>query len=152
MYAIRSYYEETLVEIHLTSLSSTSVYELVKDTYFCNDEDCRRLTDLVLLKTNGNPYYVIEFLSSLYANKQAVFNNNSGLWILDFKSIIKAKVTENVVELISDRFMLLSPDLQDVLHYASCMGIVITSYSIHYTKLYDFTIRPGDLFPDWNRK
>jgi predicted ATPase len=45
------------------------VNQLISETLKCSPDRARPLAELVLLKTGGNPFFVNEFLKSLYTEK-----------------------------------------------------------------------------------
>ncbi|HEY9600216.1 MAG TPA: AAA family ATPase [Allocoleopsis sp.] len=59
--------------INLGSLDLSNVNQLIVDTLHSEPETTRPLAELVLAKTNGNPFFINEFLKSLYSEKLLTF-------------------------------------------------------------------------------
>jgi serine/threonine protein kinase len=61
--------------IFLTPLDLPTVIQLIADTLDCSEERATPLAELVLFKTGGNPFFMNEFLKSLYTEKLLEFNS-----------------------------------------------------------------------------
>ena len=70
----------TMENILLNNLAIYQIEVLIKDTINLEDENNKKLAKLVHTKTNGNPFFVKEFLQSLYENKILVFNKIETKW------------------------------------------------------------------------
>jgi serine/threonine protein kinase len=103
-------------ETHLGPLPREAVLRLIGDTLRAEPERIEALCELVLQRTRGNPFFVTQFLTTLY--KEGVFNFDavSGQWQWDMSAIQAMGITDNVVELMADRVRTLSPEGQFVLH------------------------------------
>lgn len=108
--------------ITLPPLEESHLRELVTDTLNCQPGEAKELTGLVLKKTGGNPFFVNEFLKTLYQEHLITFNGQDQRWDWDLKKIEEQKITDNVVDLISNRIQKLSPQTQEVLKLAACLG------------------------------
>ncbi len=108
--------------INIGALDKTAVQELFTDSFSLNSVDTDQLARLCQSKTDGNPFFIHEFLQNLYRNELLYFNIEIGKWILEFDKIEQSDVTENVAEFISNRFNDLSPENQQILKYAACIG------------------------------
>ncbi|MEW6496760.1 MAG: AAA family ATPase, partial [Cyanobacteriota bacterium] len=60
--------------INLGPLDLSNVNQLIADTLHSEPETTRPLAELVMTKTNGNPFFINEFLKSLYSEKLLTFN------------------------------------------------------------------------------
>ncbi|MFK7904305.1 MAG: AAA family ATPase, partial [Chitinophagales bacterium] len=122
-------------EIFLKPLSLEHIGQLITETLHANKEECKTLIELVHNKTNGNPFFVIQFLQSLYDEGLLRFkflqtdsinaqNSSSQLykWEWNMSAIRQRNITDNVVHLLSDRIKKLLPSTQQVLQFAACIG------------------------------
>jgi predicted ATPase/signal transduction histidine kinase len=112
----------TVHRIVLQPLGFANVCQLLVETLNCTLERTKPLADLVLTKTNGNPFFINEFLKSLYTEELLRFDFQSGRWRWDIGKIQARNITDNVVELMSDKLQKLTPRTQQVLRLAACIG------------------------------
>ncbi|MGH7886107.1 MAG: sigma 54-interacting transcriptional regulator, partial [Thermodesulfobacteriota bacterium] len=108
--------------IVLKSLTLTNVNQLIADTLKCETEKSIPLAELILQKTDGNPFFVTQFLKSLYYKSLISFDHQTRNWIFDLKHIRVMDITDNVVALMAEKIRQLSTDTVDVLKLAACIG------------------------------
>ncbi|NER79620.1 MAG: serine/threonine-protein kinase PknK, partial [Leptolyngbya sp. SIO1D8] len=112
-----------LQTIHLTPLQLSDVQQFLQDTFLT--QDAARLLPLVELlkeKTGGNPFFMGEFLKSLYTDGHIHFDLHQGTWGWDLERIQAAQMTNNVVELMAGKIQRLSETSQQALKLAACVG------------------------------
>ncbi|MBI9061310.1 MAG: AAA family ATPase [Marinilabiliaceae bacterium] len=110
------------VEIKVEALNVQDVRDLVADSFACSRSDVNKLAAISIQKTNGNPFFLIEFLSNLYPLKMVSFDTSLGQWVFNYDEIKRTEVTDNVVDLISQRLEALDEETQEILKLASCLG------------------------------
>ncbi|RCJ26521.1 serine/threonine protein kinase [Nostoc sp. ATCC 43529] len=108
--------------IVLQPLDISHIKQLVNDTLHICLEKSQELADLVLHKTQGNPFFVTQLLKSLYQENLLFFNFDTGCWEWDIKLIQDIDITDNVVELMLNQIQKLLPATQKVLKLAACIG------------------------------
>lgn len=108
--------------ITLAPLSLTHLNQLMTDTLQHSTAELTPLAELVLQKTEGNPFFVNEFLKSLHNEKLLEFNEASRLWEWDMDQIEAQDLTDNVIELLIVRLQKLSDATQECLQLAACVG------------------------------
>src|SRR5690606_25931079 len=97
--------------------------QLVADTLQQEPEQVRRLAELVLAKTQGNPFFVGQFLDKLQHDGLIARDaHGGGAWTWDIPRIEAAGITDNVVELLTDKVRRLPESSQDALRVAACVG------------------------------
>lgn len=109
-------------ELQVTPLQTTAVGELVSNTLHCEVEEASELTDLVMKKTGGNPFFVKQFLQSLYAGHLLKFDYSQGAWSFDLDKIAEVEVSDNVIEFMLAKIKMLPESTQELLKSASCIG------------------------------
>ncbi len=109
-------------EIHLTALNLEQVTELVADTLHSDRSTVLPLAELVTGKTEGNPFFVNEFLKTLYQEKLLHFNSERIAWQWTLAEIQALDITDNVVELMIGKLQKLPPESQQVLQLVACVG------------------------------
>jgi predicted ATPase/signal transduction histidine kinase len=117
-------------EIELLPLERLDVYSLLADTLKCDREEIVPIAELILQKTAGNPFFINEFLKSLYAEGSIYFDLEHGTWRWNLTQIQSVSFTDNVVELMSDKIRKLSPDSQKIVQIAACIGNYFDSQTL----------------------
>jgi predicted ATPase/signal transduction histidine kinase len=116
-------FQSQAVPIHqvtLKPLSSHHVTQLISDTL--RKQEVSPLADLIMRKTDGNPFFVNEFLKTLYQNELLWFDFYKNSWQWNFREIETLNITDNVVELLVDRLRKLPNATQQVVQFAACVG------------------------------
>ncbi len=139
--------DRSVEEITLHQLSFEDLNQLVADTLLSEPSDDVRLSELVLNKTGGNPFFVNEFLKSLYQRKLIVFDYTSDKWIWNIDEILNLDITDNVVELMIGKIKQLDENAQLLCMYASCIGDKFDLQTLSH--IYEKSIREtaADLWP-----
>ncbi|MDJ0991406.1 MAG: AAA family ATPase [Desulfobacterales bacterium] len=106
----------------LTNLTVASMGELLMDTLLCDDQEVQPLARLVHAKTGGNPFFTHQTLYSLEGERIIRFNAQKQRWQWDLGALRDAEITANVVDLLLRRLDKLSPESQNVLKLAACIG------------------------------
>jgi len=83
------------------------------------------LASLAFTKTQGNPYYLREFLNRLHDQKTCWFDLDQGNWRWDIAKVAQHKITDNVVAQVIASISDLPPVNQQVVQYAACLGNTI---------------------------
>ncbi|GAB4181838.1 MAG: hypothetical protein Fur006_17160 [Coleofasciculaceae cyanobacterium] len=108
--------------LSLSSLNLNQVNEFLADTLKTERSHTQRLAELIWEKTQGNPFFIKEFLKSLYTEQLLKFDRNAGAWSWDLEQIITRSITDNVVDLMTEKIQRLSESVQKVLQLAACIG------------------------------
>ncbi len=132
--------------ITLAPLALEPISQLIADTLHSDIASVKPLAELVVQKTEGNPFFVNEFLKTLYAENLLMFNSpvssltkeglqeeslnslpcqeraRGRLWQWDVNQIEAMGITDNVVELMIGKVKKLPESTQHVLRLAACVG------------------------------
>jgi diguanylate cyclase (GGDEF)-like protein len=117
--------------IHIKPLNLIHVNQLIADTLKCKSYKTKLLAELVYNKTQGNPFFMNEFLKSLYKEKLVSFHpRKSPLtnriieihWRWNLEKINRKDITDNVVEFMASKIKKLPDETQIILQFAACMG------------------------------
>ncbi len=112
----------TIERVFLSPLDLTTVSHLIGDALKTTPEKVTSLAKLVLLKTGGNPFFLNEFLRSLYTEDLLQFNRTSLSWDWDLDDIEKRGFTDNVVELMIGKIKRLPLETQNILKIGAAIG------------------------------
>ncbi|MFW9265249.1 ATP-binding protein, partial [Nostoc sp. CALU 546] len=118
---VRQYGART-TEILLTPLNPIYVNQLIADTLHSSAEQVETLAQLIIRKTDGNPFFVNEFLKTLHQENLLNFNRQDGVWQWEIAEIEAQGITDNIVNLMIERMQKLPLATQQVLKLASCIG------------------------------
>src|SRR5262249_56034606 len=89
-----------VAEITLAPLAPEHLRQLVADALRCEAPRSAPLAALVHEKTGGNPFFAIQFISSLAEEGLLTFAHDAGSWSWDLDRIHAKRYTDNVVELV----------------------------------------------------
>ncbi|WP_408350710.1 trifunctional serine/threonine-protein kinase/ATP-binding protein/sensor histidine kinase [Paraburkholderia sp. RL17-337-BIB-A] len=111
-----------VTDLKLAPLSVVQLNQLVADTLHASPVVCEPLTRLVYERTEGNPFFFIQFLDSL--NKEGLLRHDMRHWAWQWDlDQIKAKdFADNVVDLVIGKLRQLSAPAQEALQLAACLG------------------------------
>src|SRR6202012_5288721 len=96
--------------------------QLVADALRCELERAAPLAELVHVKTGGNPFFAIQFLSSLVEERLLTFDDDGARWSWDIDRIHAKGYTDNVVDLMVAKLSRLPVGTQHVLQQLACLG------------------------------
>ena len=110
---------EHIKKIKVSNLDTESILDLLKDSFHIPKENLSNFSEIIKLKTDGNPFFIKEFLKSLYQNEIIYFKEG---WNIDFEKGKDTKFTDNVIDIILNNIKKIQPDYLIVLKLASCIG------------------------------
>ncbi|WDD36224.1 AAA family ATPase (plasmid) [Nostoc sp. UHCC 0926] len=111
-----------LQEMILTPLTLKPLSQLIAETLYRNADIVCPLAELVLRKTEGNPFFVNEFLEMLYSENLLSFDAQHLSWQWNIAQIQAQDITDNVVELMLHKLKKLPEVTQQILRLAACVG------------------------------
>ena len=112
----------TVEELLLKPLAAPHITQLLTDTFNCESSQAEPLADLLLQKSQGNPFFLTQLLKVLHQDNLLTFNYRLGLWQWDLNKIESQAITDNVVDLMVNKIQRLSEPTQQVLQLAACVG------------------------------
>ncbi len=120
-----SYFEHNganVSHLGLDALSHTDVTHLLADTLDAPKDKVSGLAKVAIRKTNGNPFFIKEFISASYQNGLIEFDLDNYKWIWNAKKIDEMDITDNVVDLLKQRMKSLPGSTVEILNKAACVG------------------------------
>ena len=116
--------------IELTPLNEESICQLLSDTLNRDLKSVEELAKIISKKTQGNPFFVNEFLLTLYQENLLFFRRNdssfssveSHYWDWNINEIEGIKIPDNVLDLMIAKLKKLPQKTQDILQFAACLG------------------------------
>lgn len=113
-----------ITKIVLKPLDLVWVNQLICETLNCEKEKSLPLAQLCIRKTDGNPFFLRQFLYNLHKDNLIEFEVSVNTWKWDIDKIEKAGVTENILDMMVYNIHRLPPVTQNVLKLAACIGNV----------------------------
>ncbi|TDG04580.1 PAS domain S-box protein [Paraburkholderia guartelaensis] len=111
-----------VTEIALAPLGHVHLRQLIADALRCEPARAAPLAELVHQKTGGNPFFAIQFLSSLADEGMLLFDHDAGRWCWDLERIRAKGYTDNVIDLMVGKLTRLPGDTQQALQQLACLG------------------------------
>ncbi len=112
----------TVNTITLTPLSEPDLNRLVADTLNCELSLAEPLTKLVYQKTQGNPFFVSQFLKALHDDKLISFDWESRYWQSDIAQVKALAITNDVVDFMALQLQKLPIETQRIVKLSACIG------------------------------
>jgi PAS domain S-box-containing protein len=112
----------TVQEIVLASLARDDLEQLIADSLHCEPARVKPLVEMVHEKTGGNPFFAIQFVSSLAEEGLLNFDHANGRWSWDLDRIHAKGYTDNVADLMVGKLNRLPVGTQSALQQLACMG------------------------------
>ncbi|WP_051677557.1 AAA family ATPase [Bradyrhizobium sp. URHD0069] len=109
-------------EISLAPLAHEHLGQLIADTLRCEPESVALLAQLVHQKTDGNPFFAIQFISALAEEGLLRFYHDVAGWRWDIDRLHAKGYTDNVVDLMVGKLTRLPIQTQAALQYFACLG------------------------------
>jgi predicted ATPase/class 3 adenylate cyclase/tRNA A-37 threonylcarbamoyl transferase component Bud32 len=107
--------------VSLGNLARADVAQFVADTLRTAPEEIDELAGLCFEKTQGNPFFLNQFLAGLYEAGLLRLAPGRG-WSFDVAEIERRNITDNVVEFLVERIRGISLATQETLQIAACIG------------------------------
>jgi predicted ATPase/signal transduction histidine kinase len=111
--------------LSLPPLNQAHIQQLLTETLHYDRAQSESLAipaALCLEKTQGNPFFLNQFLHTLVQAQQIFFNRTTGHWQWDIHDLHQTQIADDIVELMADKIRTLPPDTQTVIQLAACIG------------------------------
>lgn len=112
----------TVRQIVLAPLASADLQQLISESLRCEMEGSAPLAQLAHEKTAGNPFFAIQFLSSLAEDRLLMFDHAAARWSWDLNRIHAKGYTDNVVDLMVAKLHRLPAETLAALQHLACLG------------------------------
>ena len=109
-------------EIVLAPLGTGHLAEMIVDSLHCKPQQAALFAQLLHEKTNGNPFFVVQFLYALVEEQLLRFDYNARRWRWDVNRIRGKGYTDNVVELMVGKLNRLPIQTQKAVQELACLG------------------------------
>ncbi|MED5618448.1 AAA family ATPase [Ideonella sp. BN130291] len=111
-----------VLRLPLVALRPEHVEALVAESLHTTPSQARALAELVRQRTNGNPFFVLQFLAELRAEGLVRYDRARLGWTWDLERIRARNLADDVEHLVSRRLRRLPEPVRRVLQHAACLG------------------------------
>ena len=111
-----------LEELTLQPLGSASVVRLLADALDLQTHQVEELADALLRKTQGNPFFLAQFLTELHTEGLLRFDEAALRWSWDMPGIEGRLVADNVVDLVTNKLRRMPVATQQIVTLAAAIG------------------------------
>jgi len=108
--------------VSLQPLNKTDITHLIIDACRCDSDYAQPLTQLVYEKTQGNPFFIHQFLQQASEEELFQYDFNQEHWSYAIEPMQQLAASANVLDFMAARLRRLEPELVHVLTLASCLG------------------------------
>ena len=112
---------DQIVEITIGPLGTPHVAQLIRDSCLAID-DADALASLVVRKTEGNPFYVRQFLQAMRKQGDLYYDAAAGTWRWKPEAIRLHDAADNVAEFMLQRLSRFSAATQEAMKVGACIG------------------------------
>ena len=112
----------SMTQMSLHNLAEKDICTLISDTLQRPVHECIPLAKMTDSKTSGNPFFVKQFLQTLWDEQAIFFDDATHRWQWDEARIWSLNITDNVVEFMISKLRRLPVVTQEALKLAACIG------------------------------
>ncbi|QEQ96296.1 AAA family ATPase [Neptunomonas concharum] len=106
--------------VKVEPLTKQDTQQFISDALSHPFEACEPLARISFEKTQGNPFFLNQFLQGLYEEKLIFLEGNR--WVWSEEAIRDCEISDNVIDFMVDKIQRLSPQTQAVIQLAACIG------------------------------
>ncbi|ETR74044.1 MAG: PAS sensor protein [Candidatus Magnetoglobus multicellularis str. Araruama] len=114
--------DRSIEEINLQPLNLADIQSFLAGTLEMQESEVLNLAKIIKEKTNGNPFFMREFLAKLHEDRLLVYDHDSGQWQWDLNIISGQTITENVVDFMTETIQKMDHSTRSILQWAACLG------------------------------
>jgi len=117
--------ERRAVPVHtvrVAPLGWSDITQLISDSFNVDGDTAAPLAETIREKTDGNPFFIRQFLQKLQADGLFSFDGARGTFHCDLAAIRSLAITENVADLIAQKIGRLDPATQRIVSFGAAIG------------------------------
>jgi len=112
----------TVERVMLGKISVQDLTELIADALQSDTDKVSPLAKMIHKKTEGNPFYAVQFLQMLYQEKLLFFDREKSCWSFDLVKVTMRDYGKDIVELLLTKSKSLPAPTRKILQRAACLG------------------------------
>ncbi len=110
------------VHTHFLNPLQAIHYQQILQHHLGHIDNLSGLTQLCYKKTQGNPFFLKHYLSTLQQQQYLYFHSDNYLWQWDAEKIKQQLLPDNITTLMQYKLQLLPPQTRKLLSFAACIG------------------------------
>lgn len=114
--------QANIQQISLAGLTFDSVTQMIADALRCSTDSVTELTDVVYSKTNGNPFYLKQFIKLCCRKEYIFFDCATKAWKWSIENIKTCPAEENVVDFLVRNIDQVPSETTRLLSLGACIG------------------------------
>jgi predicted ATPase/tRNA A-37 threonylcarbamoyl transferase component Bud32 len=111
-----------ITDLTVQPLALPHITQMLVDALLCSAKSVGELASVLLDKTRGNPFFISQFLTTLYRDKLLCYSHEQQSWQWDLKQLSGRLATDNVVDFMLSQLHELPASTQEMLRFAACIG------------------------------
>ncbi|MDP3844475.1 MAG: EAL domain-containing protein [Oxalobacteraceae bacterium] len=111
-----------IAQIVLGPLTDDDLAAFIGDMLHCKHDQAAPLARLIRQKTAGNPFFVIQFISTLVEERLISFDTGARVWRWEMAEIRDRHYTDNAVDLMIGKLSKLADATLETLKRLACLG------------------------------
>ncbi len=119
-------------KVSLTGLDRDDLNTMISDALCLYPRICDSLSEVLMQKTKGNPFFVLEFIKSSKDRDLLKYNFLQKRWVWDEDILRAEEITDNVLHLLSSKMNGLPNNVQLLLEVMACFGTRTSETVIDY--------------------
>ncbi|MCA8933471.1 MAG: AAA family ATPase [Rhodospirillaceae bacterium] len=112
----------SLTQLEVSPLEPPEIAAFLADTLHVDRTEVTDLAEACSAKTLGNPFFLTQFLRTLYRRHCLAFDQRQGRWTWSRDRIADVAAADNVIDLMVTRFHDLPEPTRNLLKIAACIG------------------------------
>lgn len=108
--------------VHLGPLNEQGMRSLINDVMALSNDDLNSLLGVIKEKTASNPFFVLQFINFLMSNNCISYQEDKFKWQVNFSCVSNLAITENVVDLVREKILVLPRSTANKVKLLACMG------------------------------
>ncbi|KPA15556.1 stage II sporulation protein E [Candidatus Magnetomorum sp. HK-1] len=133
--------------ITLPPLPALEINKMITDIVHCSANEVQPLSDLLMSKTGGNPFFTLHLIEDLYRQELLTFESSRRKWIWDANAIEQVGFTDNIVDFMIRQIEQLPSNTREVLKYAAALGSHFSLKMLAFTMAKTFREISSELWP-----
>ncbi|MDD2699468.1 MAG: response regulator [Arcobacteraceae bacterium] len=113
-------YHIKIEEFHIHPFTQKMVYSFMSQ--IIDFKDLQSISEIIFKKTNGNPFFLKQYLKQLQQEEAIWFDIESLQWTYNLTKVQQHSLSDNVFDVLATRIDFLSTYVQSLLSIASCLG------------------------------
>jgi PAS domain S-box-containing protein len=122
--------QASVTELRLANLSQDDVQRLVSDALHCDWQEAGPLAQCLYDKTDGNPFFTLQFLHFLEDERLLEFDPVRAGWRWDIHLIRAQSISDNVAELVAGKLERLPEGTLHALQRMACLGSTVATSTL----------------------